>query len=237
MKIFGRAAGLIWAALLPGCIALVNPNNAPKPPSIAEFKSGMTAWKQKATQLTAAGMLGASLLFGADINPAQAATKERTTITVTVDTDYLVRALDYFGGDMKKTMTGIVRAPGSTLRIDPPESARDDLLRVLYPFAEPEEYATQVNYLGISVQPKKSIGEVLTNKQFKLGGGVSLSVIDVALVGIAFSYAWGFKTYENERIEEEREAAEKKAAMAAKRAALAAKKEAAANAKAAAASE
>ena len=234
MKICCRKVAM-FLALLPGCLALVTRHHQTtnKPVPFTSSTKELSSWDQKAKHWTAAGMLGVSLILGTNVNPATAATTEKTTIEVTVETDYLVRALDYLGGDMKKTMTAIVRAPTSTLKINPPESARDDLLRALYPFGEPEEYAEQINWLGISVQPKKSIVELLTGKQFKLGP-VGFSLIDAGLVGIVFSYAWGFKVYEDERMAEEAAAAAKKAAMQAKKAKAAAAAAAAEKAKMAA---
>ena len=197
MKICGRkfVSSTFWALLvLPaaGCLALMT--TTPTPTTTIKTTTGkisttssppppqqQLSWNDKAKRWVAASMLGASLVLGTNISPVSAATTtEKTTIEVSVETDYLVRALDYFGGDMKKTMTAIVRAPTSTIKIEPPESARDDFLRALYPFAEPEEYAEQINWLGVSVQPKKSIVEQFTSKQFKVGP-IGFSLIDVGL--------------------------------------------------------
>ena len=51
----------------------------------------------------AAGMLGSSLAFGGIVEPAVAA-PTTTRIELNVETDYLLKVLDYFDGDMKKTL-------------------------------------------------------------------------------------------------------------------------------------
>ena len=55
---------------------------------------------------------------------AAATDNEPTRIELTVDTEYLIRVLEYFDGDMRKVLGVLVRSPQTTVEIDPPPKAR-----------------------------------------------------------------------------------------------------------------
>jgi hypothetical protein len=225
MKICSKCVNAaFWVLLVPGCSSL-SANQKP-------IRESSTF--QKAKQWAAAGVLGASLVLGTHAAPAIAVTSDSTKIEVNVETDYLVRALDYFEGDVKKTMGAVVRAPGSSVRIDPPQEARDDVLRALYPFKEPEEYATQAAWVGVTVKPEKSLTDSLTEKKYNVDAGgfsIGLSTLDIGLAAVVVSYPFTFGAYQAERAQEEKVAAAKKAAINAKKSGLERKNSAALRAK------
>jgi hypothetical protein len=234
MKIRNRCVNAVfWALLVPGCSSLSS-NQKPRTPL---HESSTLPWGQKAKQWAAAGLLGASLVLGTNAAPATALTSAPTKIEVNVETDYLVRALDYFDGDVKKTLGAVVRAPGSSVRIDPPEEARDELLRALYPFKEPEEYATQAAWVGVTVKPEKTWIDSMTEKQYKIIAGeeaelsVALSNLDIGVAAIVVSFPLTFGAGQAEKEKEEKIAAGKKAAVKAKKAAIEQKNAAAMRAK------
>ena len=215
------------------CLALhLNTNqNQRQPQKAASLNDQIKQW----TTTTA---LGISLAVGSMgiggggvvVEPANAAvtsvTTERTTIELNVETDYLVRVLNYFDGDMKRTLGAVVRSPYSSVSIDPPnQDARDALLRSLYSYEQPDEYQTQASWLKI--QPTKNIISKILDAEYKVGP-VTFNNLQVALVLAIASYPFAFGYYKYEAQKEEEAAAAKRAAMAAKRekaaAAAAAKK-------------
>jgi len=89
--------------------------------------------------------------------------QEPTKIELTVDTEYLVRVLDYFDGDMRKVLGVLVRSPQTKVEISPPAKGsdpkltpEDQLLRALYSYKSPEDYLNQASWLKISKTDKVS---------------------------------------------------------------------------------
>ena len=181
-----------------------------------------------------AGILATSLLFSTNVEPVNAVTKEATRIEVNVETDYLLRVLEYFDGDMKKSLGTVVRSPFTTVKIDPPIEARDPLLRALYSFSAPEDYVTQASWL--TIQPKSFKEDLLEKKFYSLPIGenkprIFVSKLDIILASVVLSYPIAFGLYKYENYQEEQQAIAKKAAIKAKKAAAAKKKAAAAKKK------
>ena len=96
----------------------------------AESSSTSSSWSEKAKQWAVTGVLSASLILGTNnVAPAMAAetavkVDTKPKVEVTVDTGNLVRTLDYFEGDMKKTMGAVTAPPPGTViapKVDTPE--------------------------------------------------------------------------------------------------------------------
>ncbi|KAL7490237.1 hypothetical protein ACHAW6_015987 [Cyclotella cf. meneghiniana] len=204
------------------------------------FFSKVATASSAATVFSAAGASFAS--------PANAVTTEPTRIELTVETDYLIRVLNYFDGDMRKVLGAIVRSPLTSVVIEPPKSGfgvaselspKDAILRALYSYKNPEEYAAQSSWLKVDA-PNPWI-EFLTKKRYELDipfvyakegeqkGSVkkivikpattlSLSNIEAAVGLAALSYPVAYAYYNYESWQEEQEKLAKKRMMAAKKA-------------------
>lgn len=181
-------------------------------------------------------------LTGIGTSPAVAAAASSsapTRIELTVETDDLVRVLNYFDGDMRRVLGAIVRSPFTNVRIDPPSSkedrqARDAILRALYSYESPEDYALQAKWVTVE-EPDTSLVGTLTKKRFQvtLPSGtpssgddsvqttVSLSLLEAGLGLGVLSYPLGYAFYRYENYQEEQQAKERKAKMAAKKKAAA----------------
>ena len=171
--------------------------------------------------------------------PSSLLTNEPTRIELNVETDYLVRVMEYYDGDMRKVLAAIVRSPYTTVQIDPPTSsndaARDAILRALYSYEAPEDYAKQASWLNIE-EKDTSLAGWLTRKRYRISipniqpsedeplkTVVSLSNLEAGVgVGIV-SYPLTYGYYQYEGYREEQEAKARKEAAAAKRAAAAEK--------------
>ena len=170
-----------------------------------------------------------------------------TRIELTVDTEYLIRVLKYFDGDMRKVLGVLVRAPQTTLEIEPPAkkrtnpnvlSPRDAILRALYSYKSPEDYATQASWLKVD-EPDRGWVEFLTKKRYKIylpsigsddnnkdengmlevtiqSTNIQLSNLEAALGVVVLSYPLAYSYYNYESFIEEKEKAAKKAQLAAK---------------------
>ena len=171
-----------------------------------------------------------------------------TRIELTVDTDYLIRVLEYFDGDMRKVLGVLVRAPQTTVEIEPPPakkgtnpnalSPRDAILRALYSYKAPEDYATQASWLKVD-EPDRGWVEFLTKKRYKIylpsigsddnnkdengmlevtiqSTNIQLSNLEAALGVVVLSYPLAYSYYNYESFIEEKEKAAKKAQLAAK---------------------
>lgn len=70
------------------------------------------------------GATAAATAFSAvsSVPPAHAVTEDPTRIELVVETDYLIRVLNYFDGDMRKVLGAIVRSPLTSVEIEPPQS-------------------------------------------------------------------------------------------------------------------
>jgi len=189
----------------------------------------------------ALGKAAATALFSlaAASDPAASITVEPTRIELQVETDYLIRVLETFDGDMRKVLSAIVRSPFTSVKIDPPssnkEEARDAILRALYSYNAPEDYLQQARWLKVEQSgsflgwltkkryritlPTLSTGEDLSTKT-----AVSLSNLEAGVAAGVLSYPLTYAYYEYEGYREEQEAKAKKEAAAAKKAAAAGKK-------------
>eukprot|EP00956_Cyclotella_meneghiniana_P021991 scaffold40827_cov88-Cyclotella_meneghiniana.AAC.2 len=109
--------------------------------------------------------------------PAYAVTEEPTRIELVVETDYLIRVLNYFDGDMRKVLGAIVRSPLTNVEIEPPRakfnfggetsvSPKDAILRALYSKDTPEINEEQKSWL--KVDPPNPWIEFLTKKRYEL---------------------------------------------------------------------
>lgn len=177
--------------------------------------------------------------------PAEAVTTEPTRIELQVDTEYLVKTLNFFDGDMRKALGALVRSPFTKVQIDPPNSlftsdrdnARDAILRALYTYDRPDDYILQAKWLKVDNKKPSVLRSTiswLTKKRYKfeISGRedvsekikVSLSNLEIGASVLAVSYPLAFATYRYESYKEAEEAEAKRAAMAAKRAAAAKKK-------------
>ena len=73
-----------------------------------------------------AATASASLLLSASPQQATATdSNEPTRIELSVDTEYMIRVLDYFDGDMRKVIEVLIRAPSTEVEIEPPASRFD----------------------------------------------------------------------------------------------------------------
>lgn len=186
--------------------------------------------------------------------PSNAVTNDPTRIEINVDTEYLLTVMNYFEGDMRKVLSTIVRSPLTTVEIEPPKygatgagygdmSPKDAILRALYTYESPDEYAAQASWLKVD-SPNPWI-ELLTKKRYELdipildaqdgdtkgkvrkivikpATTISLSNLE-AVVGLAAaSYPLAFAKYNFDSWQEEQEKEEKKKMMAAKKAKTAA---------------
>ena len=110
--------------------------------------------------------------------PANAVTDEPTRIELVVQTDYLIRVLNYFDGDMRKVLGAIVRSPLTSVEIEPPRAAfnlfgeetsispKDAILRALYSKDTPDINEEQLSWLKVDA-PNPWI-EFLTKKRYEL---------------------------------------------------------------------
>lgn len=127
----------------------------------------------KVTGATAA----ATALSAVSATPSYAVTDAPTRIELVVETDYLIRVLNYFDGDMRKVLGAIVRSPLTSVEIEPPQSKfsfggempvspKDAILRALYSKGTPEINDEQLSWLKVD-GPNPWI-EFLTKKRYEL---------------------------------------------------------------------
>jgi hypothetical protein len=174
-------------------------------------------------------------------------TNEPTRIELSVDTEYLIRVLEYFDGDMRKVLGVLVRSPQTTVEIEPPATGKglldpkDAILRALYSYKSPDDYATQASWVKVD-EPDKGWVEFLTKKRYRIylpsissDGNDENGKLDVTIqatninlsnleggVGLAvLSYPVAYGYYKYESWWEEQEMKERKAKIAAKNAAKA----------------
>jgi hypothetical protein len=207
--------------------------------------SFVSSRKEFMSNIIAATSSAAPIVFSA--SRASATTNEPTTrIELTVDTEYLIRVLEYFDGDMRKVLGVLVRTPQTTVEIEPPAkgndpnlSPKDAILRALYSYKAPEDYVTQASWLKLD-EPKKGWVEFLTKKRYKIylpaigtddnkengvleviiqSTNLNLSNLEAGVCVVALSYPIAYSYYNYESFIEEKEKAMKKAQLAAKNAA------------------
>jgi len=186
---------------------------------------------------TAAMVTAATASAGASPAFAEAYTQEPTTIQLKVETDYLIKSIEAFNGDMRRVLAAIVRSPYTEVSINAPQkdkdAARDAILRALYSYEAPEDYLEQARWLEIG-ETDSSLAGWLTRKRWKvsvpnfspgeempLKTTVTLSNLEAGVgVGI-LSYPLTYGYYKYEGYWEEQEAKARKEAAAAKKAAAA----------------
>jgi hypothetical protein len=179
---------------------------------------------------------------------AAATDNEPTRIELTVDTEYLIRVLEYFDGDMRKVLGVLVRSPQTTVEIHPPPKGekglldpKDAILRALYSYESPNEYITQASWVKVD-EPNKGWVEFLTKKRYRIylpsvasDGNNENGILDVTIqptnvnlsnleggVGLAvLSYPVAYGYYQYNSWWEEQETKARKAKIAAKNAAKA----------------
>lgn len=179
---------------------------------------------------------------------ASAVTNEPTRIELSVDTEYLIRVLNYFDGDFRKVLGVLVRSPQTTVEIEPPAKGNDPnltpedaILRALYSYSSPDDYVTQASWLKVD-EPDKGWVQFLMKKRYQIqlpsigsDGGESNGSAEVVIrpttvklsnleagVGLGvLSYPAAYSYYNYESYREEQEKKAKKAKMAAKKAAKA----------------
>lgn len=164
-------------------------------------------------------------------SPAEAVdlTTEPTRIELQVETDYLVRVLEYFDGDMRKVLSAAVRSPLTKVQIDPPPrnpDARDAILRALYSYEAPQDYVTQASWLKVGAKDDSFVS-MLTKKRYKFNVGnlqITLSNLEGGAIAAVLSYPLAYAYFLYTNYKEEQEAIAKKAKTAAKKAKMAAKK-------------
>jgi len=110
---------------------------------------------------------------------ASAVTNEPTRIELSVDTEYLIRVLEYFDGDMRKVLGALVRSPQTSVEITPPVikgskfgkdaklTPEDAILRALYSYNAPEDYVDQASWVKVDKAGGGWV-EALTKKRYKI---------------------------------------------------------------------
>ena len=206
-------------------------NGVPAPSSSPVSRRGALGQAATVAMVTAVSTAGVSPAF------AEGYTKEPTKIELEVETEYLLKTMQYFDGDMRKVLSAIVRSPYTNVEIDAPTkdkgAARDAILRALYSYEAPDDYVEQASWVNIGESDNSAIGW-LTKKRFRidmpnfsteeelpLKTTITLSNLEggAALTLLSFPLSYGYYKYEG--YWEEQEAKARKEAAAAKRAAAA----------------
>jgi hypothetical protein len=119
-----------------------------------------------------AATASASLLVSSLPQQAAAST-EPTRIELSVDTEYMIRVLDYFDGDMRKVLGVLIRAPSTKVEIDAPSKTifdprapKDAILSALSSFDDADFAAQQASWIKVE-KPNRTI-DFLLKKQFDL---------------------------------------------------------------------
>ena len=195
-------------------------------------------------QAATAAMVTAATVSSAGISPAfaESYTKEPTKIDLEVETDYLIKTLEFFDGDMRKVLSSVIRSPYTTVKINAPtidkDAARDAILRALYSYEAPGDYAEQASWVNIGESDNSLIGWV-TKKRYRidmpnfspgeelpLKTTITLSNLEAGAAATLLSFPLSYGYYKYEGYWEEQEAKARKEAAAAKRAAAAKAKKA-----------
>ena len=126
------------------------------------------------SQIAAAA--SASLLLSSQ--PLQAAadtTDNPTRIELSVDTEYMIRVLDYFDGDMAKVMEVLIRAPSTSVEIQPPSTKTlfgldngptEAILNALSSYKDTEDAARQASWIKVD-KPNRTL-DFLLKKRYDL---------------------------------------------------------------------
>eukprot|EP00577_Skeletonema_sp_RCC1716_P011417 CAMPEP_0113389808 /NCGR_PEP_ID=MMETSP0013_2-20120614/9823_1 /TAXON_ID=2843 ORGANISM="Skeletonema costatum, Strain 1716" /NCGR_SAMPLE_ID=MMETSP0013_2 /ASSEMBLY_ACC=CAM_ASM_000158 /LENGTH=428 /DNA_ID=CAMNT_0000272907 /DNA_START=87 /DNA_END=1376 /DNA_ORIENTATION=+ /assembly_acc=CAM_ASM_000158 len=138
-----------------------------------------------------AATASASLLLSSSPQQATAASDELPTrIELSVDTEYMIQALDYFDGDMRKVIEVLIRAPSTEVEIEPPASTlfdagpKDAILSALASYTEDPEYAArQASWIKVD-KPNRTL-DFLLKKRYDLSvpsaGPKSAQEIEIVL--------------------------------------------------------
>ena len=121
-----------------------------------------------------AASASASLFLSSSLpQQANAFPDEPTRIEMSVDTEYLIRVLDYFDGDMRKALGVLIRAPSTQVEIDAPARAgsgsinpRDAVLNALSSYNEEEYAVQQASWVKVD-KPNRTL-ELLLKKRYTL---------------------------------------------------------------------
>ena len=117
----------------------------------------------------------ASLLLSSSLpQQTNALPDEPTRIEMSVDTEYLIRVLDYFDGDMRKALGVLIRAPSTQVEIDAPArgggsgsiNPRDAVLNALSSYNEEEYAVQQASWVKVD-KPNRTL-ELLLKKRYTL---------------------------------------------------------------------
>lgn len=178
--------------------------------------------------------------------PTQSANAKeaRTTITLDVETDYFIRVLNFFGGDMKRTLGALVRSPYTNVEIYSSDKNREDeILRALYEFEDPDNYVSQASWLKVSsVTSGEMLNDLLNKKRYTFtlftseGDGIpetniNISNLQLGVTGVVLSYPLAYSYYQYMNYQAEIEQAKKRDLMKQKKAKAAKDKAAKAKAK------
>ena len=117
-----------------------------------------------------AATASASLLLSSAPQQTLAASDEPTRIELSVDTEYMIQALDYFDGDMRKVIEVLIRAPSTEVEIEPPAGRlfdagpKDAILSALSAYNEDPEYAArQASWIKVD-KPNRTLGFLLKKR-------------------------------------------------------------------------
>ena len=117
----------------------------------------------------------ASFLLSSSLpQQANAFPDEPTLIEISVDTEYFIRVLDYFDGDMRKALGVLIRAPSTQVEIDAPArgggngsiNPRDAVLNALSSYNEEEYAVQQASWVKVD-KPNRTL-ELLLKKRYAL---------------------------------------------------------------------
>lgn len=208
-------------------------------PAAAAAAASSLSRRDALGQAATAAMATAVTVSSAGVSPAfaESYTKEPTKIELEVETDYLIKTLDYFDGDVRKVLSAIVRSPYTNVEIDAPTkdkgAARDAILRALYSYEAPDDYVEQASWVNIGESDNSVIGW-LTKKRYRidipsfssgeelpLKTTITLSNLEASAAATLLSFPLSYAYYKYEGYWEELEAKARKEAAAAKRAAAA----------------
>ena len=126
------------------------------------------------SQIAATATVSASLLLSSSPQKAHAfVNNEPTRIELSVDTDYLIRVLDYFDGDMRKVLGVMIRAPSTSVEIDAPSrgsnrsiNPKDAILSALSSYNEEEYAVQQASWVKVD-KPNRTL-DLLLKKRYTL---------------------------------------------------------------------
>ena len=127
------------------------------------------------SQVGVVATASASLLLSSSPQQATAVSNDPTRIELSVDTEYMLRALEYFDGDMSKVMEVLIRAPSTEVEIEPPSGTlldpkvgtKDAILRALSSYNKDPEYAArQISWMKVD-KPNWTL-DFLLKKRFDI---------------------------------------------------------------------